>query len=130
MSSRASVIEFGLQTTRVVPGALASSAEASERALGTLPPAAGVTVVWGRGSGQYEVRSTWASAVAGSTRHSRHDSDRRRTVILTSGGMRRRTLHPNAHVFDFLRRLRLLRCLRLWRLAGLRLAGCGMPLGR
>jgi hypothetical protein len=44
--------ELGWQTTRVVPTALRSSAERSERTFGTLPPAAGVTPVSGRGSGQ------------------------------------------------------------------------------
>src|SRR4051794_21942834 len=53
------------QTTRVFPRSFAFSAEASERALGTAPPAAGLTDVSGRGSGQYDVRSTWAAAAAG-----------------------------------------------------------------
>src|SRR4051795_7711768 len=51
-----------LHTTRVSPTRRRSSAEASERGLGTLPPAAGFTDVSGRGSGQYDVRSTWATA--------------------------------------------------------------------
>jgi hypothetical protein len=34
------------------------SADARLRALGTAPPAAGVTVVSAAGSGQYELRST------------------------------------------------------------------------
>ena len=45
-------------TTRVSPRAFACSAEASERAFGTLPPAAGLTLLSGAGSGQYELRST------------------------------------------------------------------------
>src|SRR5919106_2979134 len=44
--------EFGLQTTYVSPRALRRSADASPRAFGTLPPAAGVTLVSGAGSGQ------------------------------------------------------------------------------
>ena len=40
------------QTTRVLPGGFALSADASERAFGTLPPAAGLTEVSGFGSGQ------------------------------------------------------------------------------
>ncbi len=51
-------------TTRVLPGGFALSAEASVRAFGTLPPAAGLTDVSGFGSGQYDVRSTCASATA------------------------------------------------------------------
>jgi hypothetical protein len=47
-----SLSESGWQTTRVVPGSLVFSAEASERALGTVPPAHGVTVQSGAGSGQ------------------------------------------------------------------------------
>src|SRR3954468_5659291 len=39
-------------TTRVVPGGLALSVEASERAVGTLPPAAGFTELSGPGFGQ------------------------------------------------------------------------------
>ena len=46
-------------TTRVSPRAFALSAEPSVRAFGTLPPAAGLTLVSGAGSGQYELRSTW-----------------------------------------------------------------------
>src|SRR3954467_7917027 len=52
------------QTTRVTPGGFVLSADASERAFGTLPPAAGLTEVSGLGSGQYAVRSTCASATA------------------------------------------------------------------
>src|SRR4051812_5326348 len=69
MSALAVRSESGRQTTRVSPGALLSSAEASERIFGTPPPAGGVTLVSGRGSGQYDVRSTWA--VAGGVRASR-----------------------------------------------------------
>ena len=39
------------------------------RAFGTLPPAAGLTLVSGAGSGQYELRSTWPKAVVVSDRH-------------------------------------------------------------
>src|ERR687898_154515 len=39
-------------TTRVLPGGFARSAEARLRAFGTLPPAAGFTLVSGAGSGQ------------------------------------------------------------------------------
>jgi hypothetical protein len=46
-------------TTRVSPRALALSAEPSVRGFGTVPPAAGLTLVSGAGSGQYELRSTW-----------------------------------------------------------------------
>src|SRR6266480_5357712 len=55
------------QTTRVLPRDLVLRAEASERGLGTLPPAAGFTEVSGLGFGQYEVRSTCASATAAKT---------------------------------------------------------------
>src|SRR3954469_24194522 len=51
-------------TTRVVPGRLALSVEASERAVGTLPPAAGFTELSGPGFGQKAVRSTCAAATA------------------------------------------------------------------
>src|SRR5437764_10823664 len=51
------------QTTRVLPGPLPLSADASERAFGTFPPAAGWTEVSGRGLGQQAVRSTCATAV-------------------------------------------------------------------
>src|SRR5688500_7837405 len=44
--------EFFLQTTRVSPRSLLSSAEASDLTLGTLPPAAGVTLRSGAGLGQ------------------------------------------------------------------------------
>src|ERR687895_1275490 len=54
--------EFDLQTTYVSPRALLLSADASPRAFGTLPPAAGVTLRSGAGLGQYELRSTWATA--------------------------------------------------------------------
>jgi hypothetical protein len=47
------------QTTTVLPRGFARSADASVRAFGTLPPAAGLTLVSGAGFGQYEVRSTW-----------------------------------------------------------------------
>src|SRR3954454_21269791 len=56
------------QTTRVTPGGLILSAEASERTFGTLPPAAGLTEVSGLGSGQNAVRSTCAAAVAATAR--------------------------------------------------------------
>jgi hypothetical protein len=39
-------------TTRVVPGGLALSVDASERAMGTLPPAAGFEDLSGFGLGQ------------------------------------------------------------------------------
>src|SRR2546423_14115992 len=52
------------QTTRVVPGGFELSVDARERALGTLPPAAGFTEVSGFGFGQYDVRSTCAIATA------------------------------------------------------------------
>jgi hypothetical protein len=53
-ASRASEYEpFGpWQTTRTLPGPFPVTAEESERKSGTLPPAAGVTEVSGRGSGQ------------------------------------------------------------------------------
>src|SRR3954452_19966571 len=51
-------------TTRVMPGGLALSVEASERGFGTLPPAAGFTELSGPGLGQYAVRSTCATATA------------------------------------------------------------------
>src|SRR3954471_21648575 len=53
-----------LHTTRVFPGGFALSAEASDRTLGTLPPAAGLTEVSGFGFGQNAVRSTCAKATA------------------------------------------------------------------
>src|SRR5690348_17056958 len=62
MSARASLSESAWQTTRVRQGAESFSAEASERAFGTAPPAAGCTEVSGAGSGQYDVRSTCANA--------------------------------------------------------------------
>ena len=40
------------QTTRTLPGPRPLTADASERASGTSPPAAGLTVVSGAGSGQ------------------------------------------------------------------------------
>ena len=46
-------------TTRVSPRELARRAAARVRAFGTLPPAAGLTLVSGAGSGQYELRSMW-----------------------------------------------------------------------
>ncbi len=55
------------QTTRVSPRDFALSADASVRAFGTFPPAAGLTPVSGAGSGQYELRSMWPYAVAVST---------------------------------------------------------------
>src|SRR5215210_7258307 len=54
-------------TTRVSPRAFALSAEPSVRAFGTFPPAAGLTLLSGAESGQYELRSTWPYAVAVST---------------------------------------------------------------
>src|SRR5215212_4273667 len=66
MAAFASFSESDWQTTRVSPGARRSSAEASERAFGTAPPAHGVTVQSGAGSGQYPERSTCADAPAGS----------------------------------------------------------------
>src|SRR5690349_11545426 len=56
------VIESALQTTMVSPGFFASSADARERALGTLPPAHGLTWQSAFGFGQYDGRSTWACA--------------------------------------------------------------------
>jgi hypothetical protein len=50
---------------RTLPGPLPVTAEASDRAFGTLPPAAGFTDLSGRGSGQYDGRSRCASASAG-----------------------------------------------------------------
>ena len=49
--------ESGWQTTRVTPGPVVERAEASDRAVGTSPPAHGVTEQSGAGSGQYEARS-------------------------------------------------------------------------
>src|SRR3954447_20846802 len=66
MSCLALAREPVLQTTRVVPGGLALSVDASERAAGTLPPAAGFTELSGPGFGQYDVRSTCASAAVAS----------------------------------------------------------------
>jgi hypothetical protein len=65
----ASFIELGWQTTCVSPGRLSLSADLSVRASGTSPPAAGLTLVSGAGSGQYVLRSTcaWASAGRAST---------------------------------------------------------------
>jgi hypothetical protein len=57
MSRVARAKEPAWQTTRVVPGRLASSADRSDRTFGTAPPAAGETPVSGRGSGQKAVRS-------------------------------------------------------------------------
>ena len=50
-------------TTRTSPGPLPVTADASERAFGTLPPAGGEIEVSGAGSGQYDGRSRWAEAV-------------------------------------------------------------------
>ncbi len=61
MSLRARASEPEPQTTRVFPGGAALSADASERSFGTCPPAAGFALWSGRGSGQYAVRSMWAS---------------------------------------------------------------------
>src|SRR5438128_1716972 len=56
----------GWQTTRVLPPfGSALRADASERAFGTAPPAAGLTDVSGAGFGQYEVRSTCAIEAPG-----------------------------------------------------------------
>src|SRR5687768_1099179 len=57
--------ELPLQTSRTSPGPLPVTAEASERAFGTLPPAGGETEVSGAGSGQSEGRSRCAAAIAG-----------------------------------------------------------------
>jgi len=46
-----------LQTTSTSPGPAPLAADLSERALGTLPPAGGLTALSGRGSGQYDGRS-------------------------------------------------------------------------
>jgi hypothetical protein len=54
--------EFDLQTTYVSPRARLLSADASPRAFGTLPPAAGFTLRSGAGLGQYELRSTCPTA--------------------------------------------------------------------
>src|SRR3954465_12354770 len=62
MSRLSSDSELGWHTTRVVPGSLLFSDDASERALGTLPPAQGCTEQSGAGSGQYAARSTCANA--------------------------------------------------------------------
>src|SRR3954451_14637323 len=62
MSRLAFTSEPFWHTTRVLPGGFVFSAEASERTLGTLPPAAGLTEVSGLGSGQNAVRSTCANA--------------------------------------------------------------------
>src|SRR4051812_40011555 len=64
MSRFACASESVLHTTRVTPGGLALRVEASERATGTLPPAAGFTELSGPGFGQYAVRSTCATATA------------------------------------------------------------------
>src|SRR5204863_3216915 len=61
-------MELGWQTTRVLPGRLLMSADPSERIFGTLPPAHGLTEQSGFGSGQYEGRSTCASAGAAISR--------------------------------------------------------------
>jgi hypothetical protein len=58
---------FPWQTTRVRPGGAARSALKRLRALGTSPPAGGVTDVSGAGSGQYDARSMWAEAVVTAT---------------------------------------------------------------
>src|ERR671918_1008765 len=58
----ASRSEFDLQTTYVSPRALLLSADARPRAFGTLPPAAGFTLVSAAGLGQYDPRSTSATA--------------------------------------------------------------------
>ena len=57
--------ELAWQTTRVVPGRESSSADANERAVGTVPPAQGETEQSGAGFGQYDGRSTCAWATAG-----------------------------------------------------------------
>jgi hypothetical protein len=64
MSRFACPSEVRLQTMRVRPTGFDCSADASERSFGTLPPAAGFTEVSGRGLGQYDVRSTCATATA------------------------------------------------------------------
>jgi len=56
--ARRRVSESALHTTRVSPGRDRSSADGSDRAVGTLPPAQGVTEQSGLGSGQYDGRST------------------------------------------------------------------------
>ena len=76
-----SCIELGWQTTRVSPRQRLRSADASERALGTLPPAAGETEVSGAGSGQYAGRSTCAAAEAHTqTEMARARTDARRRI--------------------------------------------------
>ena len=55
------------QTTRTFPGPLPVTALVSDRAVGTLPPAAGLTEVSGAGSGQYDGRSRCAIDTAGNT---------------------------------------------------------------
>jgi hypothetical protein len=72
-------------TTRVSPRAFLLSADASERAFGTFPPAAGVTLLSGAGSGQYELRSTWPYAVAVSTAMSTVRMVRTRVTVITIG---------------------------------------------
>src|SRR5688572_303117 len=64
IDASASGSEFFWQTTRTSPGPLPVTADASERALGTPPPAGGVTEVSGVGSGQYDGRSRCAAASA------------------------------------------------------------------
>jgi hypothetical protein len=49
--------ESGWHTTRVTPGPTLEAAEASDRMVGTSPPAHGLTEQSGAGSGQYEARS-------------------------------------------------------------------------
>src|SRR4051794_28740631 len=69
MARRTYLIEWGLQTTRTrTPrGCLRRTADASDFAFGTCPPAAGWTDLSGRGSGQYDVRSTCAKATVASS---------------------------------------------------------------
>ncbi len=50
----------------MLPGRESSSADCSERALGTFPPAHGLTEQSAFGFGQYDGRSTCADAVMGS----------------------------------------------------------------
>src|SRR5687767_11967084 len=74
---RALLIDFSARsserfwhTTCTSPGPLPVTADASERAWGTPPPAGVVMEVSGAGSGQYDGRSRCAAASAGSPRKS------------------------------------------------------------
>jgi hypothetical protein len=64
----------------------------SDRAFGTAPPAGGRTDGSGRGSGQYDGRSRWAAAVAGSASASRTVRTARRGDVMGPGS----SLHGDA----------------------------------